>query len=246
MKKHILTFLICSILCFSLITNTKAISLLEPVNKAEAEKAAAENVLGKMETVGRSLNSLVATLWQQKKNTQVGVDDPVETGELYYLPSKNGAMKLRIDINSPIQKTIVVTGDEIKFYQPAIREMLVASIKGAKNSQSFGSFAITFGSVSAIKANYEVKFVKEEKIEGEQTSLLELSPKQSTPYKLIKIWISHNSWLPVKEELLEGTAKETTAITTIKLSNLKKNESFNVKTLIENFAPPKNTKIVKG
>ncbi len=236
MKKHVLSFLICLILAFSLMIDTKATPSPMPINRAEAE-----NVLGKMENVGRTLSSLVATLWQQKKNTQLGIDEPAETGELYYLPGKNGAIKLRIDISAPTKKTVVITGDEIKFYQPTIQQMLVTSIKGAKNSQSFGSFAITFGSVSAIRTNYEVTFVKEEKIEGEQTSLLHLSPKQPTPYKGIDIWISHNSWLPIQEKLLE-----TNDVTTIKLSNLKKNESFNVKALIENFAPPKATKIVKG
>lgn len=237
MKKHVTSFLICLVLALSLIIDTPA-----RVNPTINPSAEAENVLGQMESVGRSLNSLIANIWQQKKNTQIGIDDPVETGELYYLPSKNGAMKLRIDINAPTKKTVIITGDEIKFYQPAIQQMLITSIKGAKNSQSFGSLAITFGSVGAIRTNYEVKFVKEEKIQGEQTSLLHLTPKQTAPYKSIDIWVSHSSWLPIQENLLESNGD----ITTIKLSNLKKNESFNVKALIENFAPPKSTKIVKG
>ncbi|MBI4851804.1 MAG: outer membrane lipoprotein carrier protein LolA [Acidobacteria bacterium] len=235
MKKYVLSFFICLLLSFSLIIDTKALPL--PTNKAGAE-----SVLGQMETVGRNLNSLVATIWQQKKNTQLGIDDPVETGELYYLPAKNGAMKLRIDINAPTKKTVIITGDEIKFYQPTVQQMLITSLKNAKGSQSFGSLAITFGSVSAIKTNYDVAFVKEEKIQGEQTSLLHLTPKQATPYKSIDIWISHSSWLPVQENLVENNGD----VTTIRLSNLKKNESFNVKALIENFAPPKSTKIVKG
>lgn len=237
MKKHVLSFFICLILSFSLIIDVSKDAVAKP-----ALKASAESVLGQMENVGRSLNSLVATLWQQKKNTQLGIDDPVETGELYYLPAKNGAMKLRIDINTPTKKTVVITGDEIKFYQPAIQQMLVSSLKNTRSSQSFGSLAITFGSVSAIRTNYDVTFVREEKIQNEQTSLLHLTPKQAAPYKSIDIWISHNSWLPVQENLVEINGD----ITTIKLSNLKKNESFNVKTLIENFTPPKSTKIVKG
>jgi outer membrane lipoprotein-sorting protein len=237
MKKYALSLFICLILSFSLM-----IDLPKNVIASPTVKASAESVLGQMENVGRSLSSLIATISQQKKNTQLGIDDPLETGELYYLPAKNGSMKLRIDINTPTKKTVVITGDEIKFYQPAIQQMLVSSLKGAKSSQSFGSLAITFGSVSAIRTNYEVTFVKEEKIQNEQTSLLRLTPKQSAPYKSIDLWISHNSWLPVQETLVETNGD----ITIIKLSNLKKNESFNVKSLIENFAPPKNTKIVKG
>ncbi|MFY9223540.1 MAG: outer-membrane lipoprotein carrier protein LolA [Blastocatellia bacterium] len=233
MRKIVLSFLICLLLTFSMIGIAPS---------ASANVKGAEAVLAQMEVVGKSLNSLVANIWQQKKNTQIGIDDPVETGQLYYLPGKNGAVKLRIDISNPTKKTVIITGDQLKFYQPTIEQMLVTSLKSTKNSQSFGSLAITFGSVSAIRANYDVKFVKDEKIQGEDASLLHLTPKAGGPYKSIDIWISQSSWLPIQENLVEGNDD----VTIIKLSNLKKNTSFDVKALIDNFAPPKSTKIVKG
>ena len=148
MRKIVLSFLICLLLTFSMIG-------IAPSTSANVKGA--EAVLAQMEAVGKSLNSLVANIWQQKKNTQIGIDDPVETGQLYYLPGKNGAVKLRIDISNPTKKTVVITGDQLKFYQPTIEQMLVTSLKSTKNSQSFGSLAITFGSVSAIRANYDLK-----------------------------------------------------------------------------------------
>ncbi len=242
MKKQ--AFSICLFIVFFLVADSSAKITSQPTNKLEIRTdPKAEDVLKKMEVVGRDLNSLVANIWQQKKNTQIKgmiIDDPIETGILYYSPSKNEGMKLRIDINLPVKKTVIITRDEIKFYQPNIKNMLVTPLKGVKNSQSFGSFAITFGSVSAIKENYEVKFIREEKIEGEQTSLLHLTPKKSTPYQFIDIWVSHNLWLPVQENLVEISGD----VVTIKLSNLQKNKNFNVKDLIEKFTPPKGTEIV--
>ncbi len=233
MRKIVLSFLVCLLLTFSMIGIAPS---------ASANAKGAEAVLAQMEAVGKNLNSLVANIWQQKKNTQIGIDDPVETGQLYYLPGKNGSVKLRIDISNPTKKTVVIAGDQLKFYQPTIEQMLVTSLKTTKSSQSFGSLAITFGSVSAIRANYDVKFVKDEKIQGEDASLLHLTPKTGGPYKSIDIWISQSSWLPIQENLVEGNDD----VTIIKLSNLKKNTSFDVKALIDNFAPPKSTKIVKG
>lgn len=233
MRKKVLSLLICLVFAFSIIIAVSAQAAVKPISKAEA-------VLGEMENVGRTLTSLTASIWQQKKNVQIGIDDDAETGELYYIPNKNGTVKLRIDITSPTKKTVVITGEKIKFYQPAIKQMLVTSLKSAKSSQSFGSMAITFGSVSAIRANYDATLVKEEKLQGEQASLLHLTPKQSGPYKSIDIWISQNSWLPIQETLVENNGD----ITTIKLSNLKKNGSFNVKSLIDEFVPPKGTDIV--
>ncbi|KAF0248816.1 MAG: hypothetical protein FD167_1778, partial [bacterium] len=49
MKKHVLSFLICLVLAFSLMIDTKATPSPLSINKAEAE-----NVLGKMENVGRN------------------------------------------------------------------------------------------------------------------------------------------------------------------------------------------------
>jgi outer membrane lipoprotein-sorting protein len=233
MRNRVLSLLICLVFAFSMIIAASAQASITPTSKAEA-------VLGEMENVGRTLTSLTASIWQQKKNTQIGIDDDAETGELYYIPSKNGPIKLRIDITSPIKKTVVITGEKLKFYQPAIKNMLVTSLKDTKNSQSFGSMAITFGSVSAIRASYDVTLVREEKLQNEQTSLLHLTPKQASPYKSIDIWISQSSWLPIQETLVENNG----SVTTVKLSNLKKNNKFNVKSLIDEFAPPKGTEIV--
>lgn len=235
MRKLLLTLML-SIALISAIVSTPA----QAANSA-AFKPEVESVLKHMEDVGRSLNSLVATFWQQKRNTQLDIDDPVETGLIYYVPSKNGSdIKLRIDITKPA-KTIVITGDKIKFYQPDIKQLLISSVKEAKSNKSAGSLAVTFGSVSAIRDNYEVSFVKEETVQGEKTSELHLIPKQAGAYKSIDIWISQNAWLPVQQTLVENNGD----VTTLRLSNIKKNEQFNVKTLIDNFNPA-NAKIVKG
>src|SRR6185295_9684374 len=99
----------------------------------------------------------------------------------------NGQMKLRIDIEKPA-KTIVISGDKLKFYQKGVQQMIVASIKNASKNQSAASLAITFGSVSAIRSSFNVTYVKDEKVGSELTSLLHLEPKQKGPYKSIDIW----------------------------------------------------------
>src|SRR5713226_3599522 len=131
MKKYIVTF---SLMCLMIITALSAGS--------KAAKPEAETVLDNMEAVGHKLNSLVATLWQQKTNTQLGIQEPAESGKLYYLPAKNGSMKLRIDITKPA-KTIVVAGDMVKFYQPEVHQLLVTTLKNGSKNQSLGSLAVT-------------------------------------------------------------------------------------------------------
>lgn len=199
-----------------------------------------EDVLKKMEATGKTLKSLSATIWQQKTNTQIGIQDPPESGDLYYVPAKSGKMRLRIDIMKPA-KTIVVSGDEVKFYQPEIRQVLLTSIKSASRTQSVASLAITFGSVAAIRGNYNVAFVREEVVNGEPTALLSLTPKTKGPYKKIELWVSQKQWLPVQQRLVESNDD----VIVIKITNLKPNSQFDAAKLIDGFNPP-NVKVVKG
>lgn len=199
-----------------------------------------EDVLKKMEATGKALKSLSATIWQQKTNTQIGIQDPPESGDLYYVPARGGKMRLRIDIVKPA-KTIVVNGDEVKFYQPDIRQLLLTSIKGASKNQSVASLAITFGSVAAIRSNYNVAFVREETLSGEPTALLSLTPKTKGAYKKIDLWISQRHWMPVQQRLVESNDD----VIVIKLTNLKPNSQFDATKLIDSFNPA-NVKVVKG
>jgi outer membrane lipoprotein-sorting protein len=232
MRRYIAAFMLLSLLLLTGLNN----------NASAVAQPEADAVLDKMEAVGRTLNSLVATLWQQKTNTQLGIEEPAETGEIHYLPAKNSAMKLRIDITKPTTKTVVIVGDIVKFYQHDINQLLITSLKGAKQHDSFGSLAVTFGSVSAIRASYNVSFVKkDEKVGDEMASVLALTPKQGGPYKEIQIWISQNAWLPIQQRLVENNGD----VTIVRLSGLKPNAQFNVKSLIDNFNPP-NAKVVKG
>lgn len=233
MQKFVISFALITLSFFSFSKASTQAALGPSAGKAEA-------VLVQMESVGKEINSLVASIWQQKTNTQLGIDDPPESGTIYYQPGKNGQMKLRIDIEKPA-KTIVISGDKLKFYQKGVQQMIVASIKNASKNQSAASLAITFGSVSAIRSSYNVTYVKDEKVGAEMTSLLHLEPKQKGPYKSIDIWISQSAWLPVQQRFVESNDD----VTIVRLSNLKKNQQFDVKKLIDNFSPS-DAKIVQG
>ncbi|MDW8412336.1 MAG: outer-membrane lipoprotein carrier protein LolA [Acidobacteriota bacterium] len=199
-----------------------------------------DEVLKKMEASGKTLKNLTAELWQQKTNTQIGIQEPAEVGKLYYVPAKNGKFKLRIDITTP-PKTIVVDGDHVKFYQPEIRQLLLTSLKRASQNQSVASLAITFGSVDVIRSNYEVRYLRDEVVDGEGTAVLLLVPKTKGPYKQIELWISQKQWLPVRQRFVELNDD----VIVIKLSNIKLNTNFDSSKLIDSFNPP-NVKIIKG
>lgn len=202
-------------------------------NTGNAIKPEAETVLDQMESVGRKMNSLVANLSQQKINTQLGIKEPEEFGELHYIPGKGGALKLRLDITKPTVRTIVISGDTVKFYEKEVHQLLVTSLKNKPKTKSFNSLAITFGSVSAIRENYQVSYLKDEKIGNDNTAILHLVPKVPGAYKEIDIWISRSIGLPVQQKFVEKNGD----VLIMKLSDLKLNERFNAKSLIDDFKP---------
>lgn len=199
----------------------------------------AESVLNQMETAGKKMNTLVAKLSQQKINTQLGIKDE-EFGELHYVPAKNGSMKLRIDITKPAQRTIIINGDEVKYYDNETHQLLITSLKNKPKTKSFGTLAITFGSVAAIRANYNVSYLKDEKIGSENAAVLKLVPKEQGQYKEIDIWISRSMGLPIQQRFIE----KNNDVLIMSLSGLKMNERFNIKGLIDDFKPS-DAKVVR-
>ncbi|MEW6735768.1 MAG: outer-membrane lipoprotein carrier protein LolA, partial [Acidobacteriota bacterium] len=151
---------------------------------------------------------------------------------------KNGSYKLRIDITKPA-KTIVINGDQVKFYEPDLHQLLKASLKDSNaKKNSVGSLAITFGSVSSIRAAYNIDYVGEEKVAGEDTSKLKLTPKKAGPYKEIHIWVSHKLGLPIQQRLVEVNDD----VIEVRLSDVKKDIPVDTKKLIDNFNPPATNK----
>jgi outer membrane lipoprotein-sorting protein len=242
--KRLAMLLISNCLLINLVSVVPDLSRLtigsQAVQARAAVKPEAEVVLDEMETAGKKLTSLVAKLSQQKINTQLGIKEQEEVGEIRYIPGKNGSIKLRIDITKPAARTIVISGDEVKFYEREVNQLLITSLKNKPKTKSYNSLAITLGSVNAIRANYEVSYLKDEVVGTEKTAVLHLVPKEASNYKEVDIWISRNNWLPVQQRFTEKNGD----ILTLRLSDLKLNEKFNVKSLIDEFKPA-GAKVVK-
>ena len=97
--------------------------------QASAPSSVLANILDKMTTAASGLKSLKANIKQQKTNTQLGMKGPLESGVMYYKPSKDGKSQLRIDYSSPDVKVLVVDGDKFTLYQPELKQMIQISIQ---------------------------------------------------------------------------------------------------------------------
>src|SRR5215475_4354546 len=169
---------------------------------ANAQPQLLTGILNKMEKAHQDLKNLKAEMVLERTNTQIGVTDS-EYGQLLYKPgTPKSKQKLRIDYTKPSKDILAVDGDNFVFYQPRINQAFKGQAsKYSKGKQ--GGFAqfITIGlngSLKSASGKYNISFVKDETIDGAMASMLRLTPKSNDQFNGIDIWVSQQSWIPVR------------------------------------------------
>jgi len=207
--------------------------------QASAPSSVLANILDKMTTAASGLKSLKANIRQQKTNTQLGIKGPVESGTLYY-KTKDGKSQLRIDYSAPDVKVLVVDGDKFSLYQPELKQMIQSSIQNYAKQNSAGALSLKFDANTRDK--YNISYVKEENVDGVETSVLALVPKPGVAvlFKHQEVWVDHKTWLPVKFQFTE----KNNDVQWIQFGNLQQNIVVGKDTFEIKSKP--GTQIIKG
>lgn len=195
-------------------------------------------ILNRMDSFNRSLQSVQADVTMLKHNPQLGTTDTY-TGSTSYLPKAKGKMYVRLDWKKPSVENMVVIGDDYKLYKPGINQLYVGKVNRAKSSAGAGN-ALAFMNMSKdqLKANYNIVYLGEENAAGQLTWKLQLTPKAAANYKSAELWVAPNG-MPIQAKVLEQTNDTTTVI----LANIKENQTINV--IIFDLSVPKNAKTIK-
>jgi outer membrane lipoprotein-sorting protein len=200
-------------------------------------------ILNKMEKANQDLKSLKAEMILQKTNNQIGVTDS-EYGQLIYKPgTPKSKQKLRIDYTKPSKDILAVDGDNYTYYQPRINQAFKGlASKISKGKQDGLAQFVTIGlngSLKSASGKYNISFVKDETVEGMVTSVLRLTPKSNDQFNSIDIWVSQQSWIPVRLSVTERNSD----VTVITFKNPQLNA--NVPNDAFSLSLPGGTKIVK-
>jgi outer membrane lipoprotein-sorting protein len=200
-------------------------------------------ILNKMEKANQDLKSLKAEMVLERTNTQIGVTDS-EFGQLIYKPgSPKSKQKLRIDYTKPSKDILAVDGDNYTYYQPRINQAFKGlASKISKGKQGGLAQFITIGlngSLKSASGKYNISFVKDETIEGMTTSMLRLTPKGSEQFTSIDVWVSQQSWIPVRLSVTE----RNNDVTVVTFKNPQVNTNLSNDAFSLNL--PGGTKIVK-
>jgi outer membrane lipoprotein-sorting protein len=216
---------------------------VKPSVSASTQAPILTGILNKMEKANQDLKSLKAEMVLEKTNTQIGVTDS-EYGQLIYKPgTQKSKQKLRIDYTKPSKDILAVDGDNYVYYQPRINQAFKGfASKVSKGKESGLAQFITIGlngSLKSASGKYNISFVKDETIEGMTTSMLRLTPKGADQFTSIDIWVSQQSWIPVRLSVIERN-NDVTVVTfkNPQLNGNLSNDAFSVNL-------PGGTKIVK-
>ena len=189
-------FLFCSAFVFLVLAG----SAIFPSGLA-AGPLALDDVLKQMDREQNQFESLTASI-ERTKVTVVVNDRSTESGQIEV--RRDGRM--RIDLISPDQKTILRDGDRIYVYTPKIRR--VEEYDLSKHRDLVDQLLLLgFGtSGESLKKSYLITLQGEDTLNGQKVVRLELTPRSDDVRKQIskiELWLNEANWLPAQQQFYE-------------------------------------------
>lgn len=180
-------------------------------------------ILNKMEKANQDLKSLKAELVQQKTNPQINITDTAIGGLIYKPAAGKEKGKFRIDYTRPSKDIFAAVGESIVFYQPRINQVYKNTMaKASKGKLSGASQLIGIdGSLKSLSGNYNIEYVKDEPVNGQNATLLRLTPKNGGQAASVDLWVSLQNYLPAQWKYTERNGDYT--VVTLKNIQLNSN-----------------------
>ena len=182
-----------------------------------------DSALTQIDRQAQDFNTALADVeaqWQA-----AGADRPhrTSTGRIYV----NKAGVLRFSVESPEQRTVLVTKSEVQDYDPV--RALVDRYSLSKHKERLEPYArLGFTTTGKdLRDDYLVTLLGEDFVNGRRIVGLELTPKNDRAREVVarlQLWIDQASWMPVKQVIVHVTSGETLTVTYFGMArNLKLN-----------------------
>jgi outer membrane lipoprotein-sorting protein len=160
-------------------------------------------ILSRMNDAAKRLRTLSANLTYTNVTVLVN-DKSTEEGRLFFRKGKSP--EIRIEMQPPGSKVILFKKNKAEYYLPKINQVQEYNLE-QKSGLVEEFFLLGFGAETGdLKKSYNLKYLKEEDLDGETTAVLELTPrKESIASQVTKIqmWVSEDSWLPAQQEFFK-------------------------------------------
>jgi outer membrane lipoprotein-sorting protein len=200
-------------------------------------------ILERMGQAFNSLQSLKASLQQQKTYGQLGITDPMEQGSLFIKRKDARTIHVRLEIAEPVQRILTVKDNQFTLFQPSINQAIEGRVEKVNSKSSAAGFlSYFFGGISRATEDYNISALGDEVIEGRRTAHLRLTPRSDRKglYRQIDLWVDNQYWMPTQQRLQEANQE----ITTLRLADLKINANIPDKVFTQQI--PSRVQRVKG
>ncbi len=217
---------------------TALVLSLAPPAGARKHPGDLTQILDQMKEASKNLKTVYAVL-QYTKFTVLVNDTSTESGLFYFRKGKTP--EIRLDIQKPDTKILLLKKNRGEFYLPKIKQIQEYDLS-QKSDAMQQILLLGFGADPwDLKKSYDVKYLREEDLEGDTNVLLELVPRKSASSQFTKIqmWISEESWLPTQQKFFQPDGDYLL----VRYSSVKKNRDL-ANSIFELNAPS-DAKIVK-
>jgi len=162
-----------------------------------------QEILQRMNDAAKRLKTVTADLDYTTVTVLVN-DRDTESGQFYLRNPKNPEMLIRFE--KPEPKTILFRKNRAEIYYPKVNRVEQYDLSSHSGLVQH-LLLLGFGTDAAsLKSAYHVKLVGEEQLEGEDTAVLELIPKDpaiASQLTKIQMWVSEDSWTPAQQQFFE-------------------------------------------
>jgi outer membrane lipoprotein-sorting protein len=209
-----------------------------PADRSQTREAWTWNTIREeLDHEAKNFHSLSANM-ERTKVTVVVNDRSTERGDIFVRGDK-----MLLQIKTPDPRTILRLGDNLYIYNPGLKR--VEEYDLGKNRTLVDQFLLLgFGTRgSELERGYQVKLLREERVEDQPVVVLDLTPKSAEvrhQISKIQIWLSESTWLPVQQEFYEAGSGDYSIV---RYSNVVRNAKIPDSTFRQNW--PKGTQKIK-
>lgn len=161
--------------------------------------------MAKLDTAAAQFRSMTADL-KQTSFTAVLNESTTASGSIKLQRSKPKDLRMLVEFITPDPKTVFYENRKLQIFYPKIQTIQEYDL-GKQASLVDQFLLLGFGSSSNdLKANYEVKYLGEDSVNGEKTQHLELTPKSKEALQHVKkleIWIADSTGQPVQQKVFQ-------------------------------------------
>ena len=220
---------------------TLAVILVWRIGTAAADKSL-DATLAKMDQAAAGFKGLSADM-KKVHYTAVIKEEDTESGTILAKRPKPKDLRARVDIMQPDPKTAVFEGHKAQIYYPKTGEIQPVDL-GKESSVVDQFLLLGFGSNSRELQNaYSIKEGGPEKVAGEETTRIELIPKDKdvlTHLRKVELWISDIKGIALQEKFYEPGGDYTVlTFTNIQINPSIPDSAFNLPKASHRATPKK-------